>query len=43
MKNDLKEQGGDRLTTMENKLKAVIQQYNNRMIGDRLVVDRTLN
>jgi hypothetical protein len=38
MKADLKETGGERLIGMENKLKAVIQQYNNRMVSDRLVV-----
>ncbi len=39
MKADLKEAGGERMLKMEDQLKAVIQQYNNRMIGDRLVVD----
>jgi len=39
MKTDLKDTEGEVLTKMETKLKAVIQQYNNRMVGDRLVVD----
>jgi arylsulfatase A-like enzyme len=43
MKTDLKEKGGELLTKMEDKLKAVIQQYNNRMVEDRLVLPSSLS
>lgn len=40
MKTDLKSDPGEtgRLQAMERKVRAVIQQYNNRMIGDKLVL-----
>jgi len=36
--NDLKDELPDVVKTMETRIKAIIQQYNNRMIGDRLTV-----
>lgn len=40
MQHNLMDQLPDRTRAMENKMKAVIQQYNNRMIEDRLTPDR---
>lgn len=41
MKTDLKANPNEkeRMEAMERRIKAVIQQYNNRMIGDKLVVE----
>ena len=39
MEHNLLDKHPERVTKMEKKIKAVIQQYNNRMIEDRLTVD----
>jgi arylsulfatase A-like enzyme len=39
MKNDLTDSDPDRVRTMERMIKAIIQQYNNRMIDDDLTID----
>jgi len=36
--NNLQGQLPDRVNEMESKLKAIVQQYNSRMIDDNLVV-----
>jgi phosphoglycerol transferase MdoB-like AlkP superfamily enzyme len=36
LRNDLKDQQADRVKEMEDFLKAIIQQYNNRMVDDKL-------
>ena len=40
LKKDLKAEQPERVQELEQYIKAIIQQYNNRMVEDRLVVEK---